>query len=98
MRGADRGTSIRQHSPHCSLPPLPGRLPPTRPHLTPPHLPCHPRLPAGAKNFNALNETLQRALLICVAACVPIGLLWNNSEGLLMHLGQPQSIAHGAAR
>lgn len=52
----------------------------------------------GARNYKALNETLQRALLICAAACVPISFLWSNSQPLLMQLGQPESIASGAAR
>jgi len=51
----------------------------------------------GAKNYKALNETLQRALLICAAACVPISLLWNNAETVLVDLGQPANIAAGAA-
>ncbi|KAF5841993.1 MATE efflux family protein [Dunaliella salina] len=51
----------------------------------------------GAKNYKALNETLQRALAICAAACVPISLLWSNAETVLVDLGQPANIAAGAA-
>jgi len=53
--------------------------------------------PTGARNYKALNETLQRALLICAVTCVPIGFLWHNAEPLLLQLGQSPNIASGAA-
>lgn len=52
----------------------------------------------GAKNYQAINDTLQRALLICGLACIPISFAWVNAEWILTHLGQPQDIAVGAAR
>lgn len=41
---------------------------------------------------------LQRALLICVTACVPIALLWLGSQGLLTAMGQEPVISALASR
>jgi MATE family multidrug resistance protein len=40
---------------------------------------------------------LQRALLICWLVCLPITLLWQHMEPLLLALGQEPQIAAGAA-
>ncbi len=52
----------------------------------------------GANNYPALQATLQRALMIVALTCAPISLAWLNAEWILVHLGQPEAIAHGAAQ
>jgi len=52
----------------------------------------------GARNYRMLGVVLQRALLICCAACVPITLLWLRVDGLLGALRQPPAIALRAGR
>lgn len=41
---------------------------------------------------------LQRALAICLLVCLPIAALWSRADALIVALGQPPEIAHGAAR
>ncbi|GLC44103.1 hypothetical protein PLESTB_000929000 [Pleodorina starrii] len=53
---------------------------------------------AGARNGLALGLTLQRSLLVCAAAAVPISALWWHGEPILRSLGQAPEIAAGAAR
>ncbi|KAG2444666.1 hypothetical protein HXX76_001410 [Chlamydomonas incerta] len=52
----------------------------------------------GAKNYPMLGLILQRALLICWAACVPIALFWSQADRLLMLLHQQPEIVAGACR
>ncbi|KAI8471347.1 MAG: mate-domain-containing protein [Monoraphidium minutum] len=52
----------------------------------------------GAGNYKAMGLLLQRALAICVVACVPIALLWLGSQGLLGLMGQEADIAAHASR
>jgi MATE family multidrug resistance protein len=52
----------------------------------------------GAKDYKSLGLVLQRAMLVCWAACVPIVLGLMNSEPLLLHAGQQPEIAAGAAQ
>ncbi|GBF97494.1 hypothetical protein Rsub_10417 [Raphidocelis subcapitata] len=52
----------------------------------------------GAGDYKALGLLLQRALLICCAACVPVGALWLGSESLLVAMGQEPAIAAAASR
>jgi MATE family multidrug resistance protein len=51
----------------------------------------------GARNYRSLGTALQRALLICWLTCLPIALLWQHVEPLLLRLGQQPEIAAGAA-
>ncbi|CAE7463263.1 Slc47a2, partial [Symbiodinium microadriaticum] len=49
----------------------------------------------GAGNFRALGVTLQRAYLILVLfVCLPLLVLWLNSERLLVACGQHPDVAH----
>ncbi|KAL6750422.1 MATE efflux family protein [Haematococcus lacustris] len=52
----------------------------------------------GSSNYSALHNTLQRSLLICALACVPITGVWMHAEWILQHLGQTPAIAAGASR
>jgi len=52
----------------------------------------------GAKNYRMLGTVLQRATLVCWAACVPILLFYMHAAQILMMLGQSEEIAKGAAR
>ncbi|KAG6548352.1 hypothetical protein Mapa_010131 [Marchantia paleacea] len=46
----------------------------------------------GSKNWTLIGLTLQRTILILLAACIPISMLWINLETLLLTLGQDKSI------
>ncbi|KAG2449055.1 hypothetical protein HYH02_005804 [Chlamydomonas schloesseri] len=52
----------------------------------------------GAKNYPMLGLILQRALLICWAACLPIALFWSQADRLLTLLHQQPEIVDGATR
>jgi MATE family multidrug resistance protein len=52
----------------------------------------------GAGDYLALGEVLQRALLVCWAACVPVGLLWLLSDRVMVALGQDPKISAMAGR
>jgi Na+-driven multidrug efflux pump len=52
----------------------------------------------GAGQYKVLGLILQRALLICWAACVPITLGWSYAPQLLTALHQQPDIMQGAAR
>ena len=52
----------------------------------------------GARSYKELGFVLQRALLICWTACVPVAFLWASIQPLLLSLGQPTEIASMAAR
>lgn len=45
-----------------------------------------------------LGLVLQRALLICWVACVPISVVWSQAHRLLSALGQAPEIVEGASR
>ena len=52
----------------------------------------------GAKNYKTLGDVLQRALLVCCMACLPVALLWSQSTALMVAAGQDPAIAEMAAR
>lgn len=52
----------------------------------------------GAKQYKVLGEVLQRALLVCWAACIPVALLWTHSESLMLSVGQSAEVAAMAGR
>ncbi|GAX80512.1 hypothetical protein CEUSTIGMA_g7950.t1 [Chlamydomonas eustigma] len=52
----------------------------------------------GARNYKALGEVLQRALLVCWMACIPVALLWSQSTPLMIAVGQDPAIATMAGR
>ena len=52
----------------------------------------------GARDYKALGDVPQRALLVCWTACVPVALLWSQSEALMVAVGQDPAIAALAAR
>lgn len=52
----------------------------------------------GAENYPMLGLVLQRALLICWVACVPISVVWSQAHRLLSALGQAPEIVEGASR
>ena len=52
----------------------------------------------GARDYKALGDVLQRALLVCWVACIPAALLWSQSEALMVAVGQDPAIAALAAR
>ncbi|KAG2495579.1 hypothetical protein HYH03_006179 [Edaphochlamys debaryana] len=53
----------------------------------------------GARNYKALGIVLQRALLICWVACVPISLAWvTQTSRMLTFLHQNPAIVAGASR
>ena len=52
----------------------------------------------GARDYKALGEVLQRALLVCWVACVPVALLWSQSTTLMVAVGQDPAIAAMAGR
>ena len=52
----------------------------------------------GARDFRAMGELLQRALLIYWTACVPVALLWSQAPTLLAAMGQRPEIAAEAGR
>ncbi|XP_019191793.1 PREDICTED: protein DETOXIFICATION 49 [Ipomoea nil] len=47
----------------------------------------------GAKRYNLLGLTLQRAILLLFLTSLPIALLWANIKPILLFCGQDQSIA-----
>lgn len=47
----------------------------------------------GARNYDILNATLQRGVIILLLACVPLTILWICSEPIIVALGQSQDIA-----
>ncbi|KAK9818407.1 hypothetical protein WJX72_012193 [[Myrmecia] bisecta] len=51
----------------------------------------------GAKNYAAVGQSWQRALLILGIACVPISVLWLCIEPLLLLAGQEAQVASMAA-
>ena len=52
----------------------------------------------GARDYKALGEVLQRALLVCWVACIPVALLWSQSTALMVAVGQDPAIAAMAGR
>ena len=52
----------------------------------------------GAGDFSAVGELLQRALLICWTACLPVAALWSHAPALLSALGQKPEIASAAGQ
>ncbi|GLC40447.1 hypothetical protein PLESTB_001346900 [Pleodorina starrii] len=52
----------------------------------------------GAGNYSMLGLVLQRALLICWAACVPIALFWTQAHRLMLALHQEPLIVAGACK
>ncbi|GIL87425.1 hypothetical protein Vretimale_1667 [Volvox reticuliferus] len=52
----------------------------------------------GAGNYAMLGLVLQRALLICCAACTLIALFWTQAHQLLLTLHQEPEIVAGASR
>lgn len=51
----------------------------------------------GAKDFDTLGVSLQRAMLIIYTTCIPITVLWACSKSLFISLGQKPSVAAAAA-
>jgi MATE family multidrug resistance protein len=51
----------------------------------------------GAKDYETLGLSLQRALLIMFTTCVPVSILWMCSESLFIMVGQKPSVAAAAA-
>lgn len=51
----------------------------------------------GSKNWHVVGLTLQRTVLVLLAACVPIGLLWMNLEPIMLFLGQDGGITSVAS-
>ncbi|GFR39891.1 hypothetical protein Agub_g396, partial [Astrephomene gubernaculifera] len=49
-------------------------------------------------NYGMLGLVLQRALLVCWAACVPVALLWSQAPRLLAAMHQQPDIVAGASR
>ena len=86
-------------------PPLHGAVacPPQWRHLltrlpTVPPLLLAPRQAYGARNLHMMGILLQRALLVCVLACVPVTLLWWNAPVLLTAMHQPPAVVAIASR
>jgi MATE family multidrug resistance protein len=52
----------------------------------------------GAKNYKALGEILQRAVLICWTISIPVLCIWTQAESVLLALGQDPTIATAASR
>ncbi|KAG1670897.1 hypothetical protein FOA52_000399 [Chlamydomonas sp. UWO 241] len=52
----------------------------------------------GAGRYKVLGLVAQRALIVCLAVCIPIIALWWNIEPLLLMLHQSPIVAGGAAR
>jgi MATE family multidrug resistance protein len=50
----------------------------------------------GAGNYRKVGETLQLAVLVNWAVCIPISILWWNAEGVLLLCGQDHSVAAAA--
>uniref|UniRef100_A0A7I3ZYA6 Protein DETOXIFICATION n=2 Tax=Physcomitrium patens TaxID=3218 RepID=A0A7I3ZYA6_PHYPA len=46
----------------------------------------------GSKNWHVVGLTLQRTVLILLAACLPIGMLWTNLGPIMLFLGQDPAI------
>lgn len=51
----------------------------------------------GGKNWHVVGLTLQRTVLILLAASIPIGLLWLNLEPIMLFLGQDAGITSVAS-
>lgn len=51
----------------------------------------------GARQYATLGIVLQKALLICGLACLPITALWQYTEPILLRLKQHPDIAAGSA-
>ncbi|XP_021857962.1 protein DETOXIFICATION 16 [Spinacia oleracea] len=47
----------------------------------------------GAKQYHMLGIHLQRAMIVLVAASVPLAIIWANSRSLLLAVGQDDQIA-----
>lgn len=47
----------------------------------------------GAGNYKLLGSSLYRGIFLLLFTSVPIGLLWLNVEGVLVHLGQDTAIS-----
>ncbi|GAX82291.1 hypothetical protein CEUSTIGMA_g9720.t1 [Chlamydomonas eustigma] len=50
----------------------------------------------GAQQYSALGVLLQRASLVCCLTCLPIYLLWSQTESLLVLMGQAPDVAYMA--
>lgn len=51
----------------------------------------------GSKNWHVVGLTLQRTVLILLAASIPIGLLWMNLSPIMLFLGQDMGITSVAS-
>lgn len=51
----------------------------------------------GSKNFTMVSLTLQRTIILLLLASVPIGILWNYLEPLLLWLNQEPEVVHIAS-
>jgi MATE family multidrug resistance protein len=52
----------------------------------------------GAGNLRVMRMVLLRAMAVCWGLCLPIVLLWQHAEWIMIKLGQNPAIAeHGAA-
>ena len=47
----------------------------------------------GAKNYRKVGQTLQLGLLVFWLACLPISVLWWNSERILLLCGQDPAVS-----
>jgi MATE family multidrug resistance protein len=52
----------------------------------------------GAKNYKMLGLVMQRAVLVCWGACIPISLFLSNSKPSLLLMSLPQEVVDGASR
>eukprot|EP01018_Ginkgo_biloba_P012997 Gb_20431 [translate_table: standard] len=46
----------------------------------------------GSKNWELMNLSLQRTILIMLSACIPISILWLNLQRIMLWMGQDASI------
>ena len=47
----------------------------------------------GAQQWLLVGQTLQRTIMILILSCIPISILWLNSEPLLLLCGQNPTIS-----
>ncbi|GAX72839.1 hypothetical protein CEUSTIGMA_g294.t1 [Chlamydomonas eustigma] len=52
----------------------------------------------GAQNYKMLGLVMQRALLVCWGACIPITLFLSHSKPALLLMSLPPEVADGASR
>uniref|UniRef100_A0A7S0S1K1 Protein DETOXIFICATION n=1 Tax=Chlamydomonas leiostraca TaxID=1034604 RepID=A0A7S0S1K1_9CHLO len=51
----------------------------------------------GARNYRVMRLVLLRAMVVCWGLCLPIVLLWQQAEGIMIALGQNPGIASKGA-